>query len=259
MDLGLAGKVALVTGGSRGLGLGMVRALAREGCAVAVCARGEEALRTAVAQVAEETGATVAAFPCDITASGAGEQLVREVTGTFGGLDIVVHNAGGNRRKELTATTDADWEELARLNLHCHVGVSRAAVPALRARGGGAMLFVASIFGREAGGAGLAIYNATKSALISVAKILSLEVAADGIRVNSIAPGSIRFPGGSWDKRALADPEGIAEFVRQNLPLGRFGTVEEVADVVTFLVSPRASLITGACIQVDGGQSRSLI
>ena len=123
----------------------------------------------------------------------------------------------------------------------------------------GVILFMSSIFGREAGGKGLAIYNTTKSALISLAKIMALELAGEGIRVNSIAPGSIRFPGGSWDKRCIEDPEGMAEFISQNIPLGRFGSAEELADVVTFLASPRASLVTGACINVDGGQSHSLI
>jgi 3-oxoacyl-[acyl-carrier protein] reductase len=140
-----------------------------------------------------------------------------------------------------------------------HVRASRAAVPAMKEAGGGVILFVTSIFGREAGGKGLALYNTTKSALISVAKIMALELAADGIRVNSIAPGSIRHPGGSWDRRCLEDPEGMAKFVETNLPIGRFGTAEEVADVVAFLASDRASLVTGACLNVDGGQSRSLI
>jgi 3-oxoacyl-[acyl-carrier protein] reductase len=120
-------------------------------------------------------------------------------------------------------------------------------------------VFIASIFGREAGGSGLSIYNTTKSALISAAKILALELAPYNIRVNTVAPGSIRFPGGSWDRRMQEDPEGMQHFIAQNLPMGRFGTVEEIADVVTFLVSERASLITGACLNVDGGQSRSLI
>jgi 3-oxoacyl-[acyl-carrier protein] reductase len=137
--------------------------------------------------------------------------------------------------------------------------VSRAAVPPLREAGAGAILFIASIFGREAGGPGLSAYNATKSAVISLAKIMALELAVHGIRVNSVAPGSIRFPGGSWDRRCFEDPEGMAEFVRLNIPLGRFGRAEEVADVVAFLASERASWITGACVTVDGGQSRSLV
>jgi 3-oxoacyl-[acyl-carrier protein] reductase len=129
----------------------------------------------------------------------------------------------------------------------------------MRKGGGGAIVFISSIFGREAGGPGLSIYNATKSALISVAKIMATELAGEGIRVNSVAPGSIRFPGGSWDRRVREDPEAMQEFIEANLPLGRFGTVDEIADVVTFLSSERASLLTGACINVDGGQSHSLI
>ena len=166
---------------------------------------------------------------------------------------------GGNRRVAFAESSDRDWQEILEVNFHSHVRVSRAVVPHLRQRPAGVILFIASIFGREAGGPGLSIYNTTKSALISLAKIMALELAPEGIRVNSIAPGSIRFPGGSWDRRCREDPEGMAEFIRANLPLGRFGTAEELADVVAFLASPRASLVTGACLNIDGGQSHSLI
>jgi 3-oxoacyl-[acyl-carrier protein] reductase len=144
------------------------------------------------------------------------------------------------------------------LNFGSHVRFSRAAIPELKKQGG-AILFVSSIFGRETGGPGLSIYNTTKSALISLAKIMAQELGPDGIRVNSIAPGSIRFPGGSWDRRWKKDPEGMAKFAEENFALRRFGTAEEIGDVAAFLVSERASLVTGACINVDGGQSRSLI
>ena len=118
---------------------------------------------------------------------------------------------------------------------------------------------MASIWGREAGPPGLSLYTTTKSALISLAKSMALELAPEGIRVVSIAPGSIRFPGGSWDRRVEEEPEAMEEFVEENIALGRFGRVEEVADLAAFLASERASLITGACINVDGGQTKSII
>lgn len=257
MDLGLEGKVALIAGGSRGIGLAIARGLAREGCRLALCARGEDDLRRATVDLGA-LGAEVLALPVDITEGEAGIRLVDAVVDRFGSLDILVNNAGGNRRGNFADLDDDAWESILDLNFKAHVRLSRAAIPAMR-EGGGSIVFVASIYGREAGGPGLAIYNSTKSALISLSKIMALELAPEGIRVNSVAPGSIRFPGGSWDRRCRDDPEGMATFVEQNLPLGRFGRAEEVADAVTFLVSERASLITGACLNVDGGQSRSLI
>ncbi len=257
MDLGLKGKVAIVTGASRGIGKGIALRLAEEGCRTVLCARGAEALEAAAAEVGAKSETHAVAV--DVTAPDAPERLVRAALDAFGRIDVLVGNAGGNRRKPMEETTDADWEDLLDLNLKSNLRCSKAVIPHMRAGGGGSIVFITSIFGREAGGPGLSLYNTTKSALISAAKIMSLELAADGIRVNTVAPGSIRFPGSSWDRRVEADPEGMTRFVEQNLPIGRFGTVEEVADVVTFLASERAGLVTGACLNVDGGQSRSLI
>ncbi len=258
MDLGLGKKVAVVTGASRGLGRSIALGLAAEGCRLAVCARGEDALRTAAEEMRKE-GADILAMPLDVTETGSARRLIDAAAERFGQLDVLVCNVGGNRRKPFAATTDEDWDTVLEVNLKAHLRCSRVAIEHMRAVGGGAILFVASIFGREAGGPGLSIYNATKSALISASKIMALELASEGIRVNCIAPGSIRFPGGSWDRRVKEDPEGMRRFLKANLPIGRFGTAEEIADVAVFLLSERASLVTGACLNVDGGQSRSLI
>lgn len=258
MDLGLNGKVAIVTGASRGIGRGIARGLAAEGCALVLCARGAEALEAAAAEL-RTAGADVLALSLDVTAPEAGTRLAEAALHRFGRIDVYVGNAGGNRRKPFDETTDADWDELLTINLHAHLRTSRAVIPAMKAAGQGCLLFITSIFGREAGGPGLVLYNSTKSALISAAKIMALELAPFGIRVNTIAPGSIRFPGSSWDKRCHEDPDGMAVFIGQHLPFGRFGTVAEVADVVTFLASERAAWVSGACVNVDGVQSRSLI
>lgn len=258
MNLELEGKVAIVTGSSRGIGLGIARKLAEEGCSLSICARGGDALREAADEL-EALGAAVHALEVDLTVKDAPDRLIAETVERFGKLNLLVNNVGGNRRKMFADTSDEDWSDILDLNFMSHVRCSRAAIPHLRQGGGGAIVFISSIFGREAGGPGLSIYNTTKSALISVAKIMALELAGDGIRVNSVAPGSIRFPGGSWDTRVNEDPEGMRAFIESNLPIGRFGTVEEIADVVAFLVSERASLVTGTCLNVDGGQSHSLI
>ncbi len=258
MNLELEGKVAVVTGSSRGIGRGIAAKLAEEGCSVVLCARGRDALMETASEL-EAAGARVLPVEKDLTESDAPTQLIDKAVKRFGKLDILVNNVGGNRRKPFAETSDEDWYDIFDLNFISHVRCSRAAIPHLRKEGGGSIVFISSIFGREAGGPGLSIYNTTKSALISVSKIMALELARENIRVNSIAPGSIRFPGGSWDRRVDDDPEGMKAFVEANLPIGRFGTVEEIADVAAFLVSTRASLVTGTCLNVDGGQSHSLI
>jgi 3-oxoacyl-[acyl-carrier protein] reductase len=258
MDLELKGSVAIVTGASRGIGKAIALGLGREGCNLAICARGDAVLQES-AQEMRAAGVEVLASALDVTSSQAAESFAQAALERFGRVDILVNNVGGNRRKDFGDTTDADWEELIDLNFQSHARFSRLVIPTMKLQQSGVILFISSIFGREAGGPGLSIYNTTKSALISLAKIMALELAPEGIRVNSVAPGSIRFPGGSWDKRCREDPEGMEKFIAQNLPLGRFGTAVELANVVAFLASPKAALVAGACIAVDGGQSRSLI
>ncbi len=259
MDLDLQDKVALVTGGSRGIGKAIANGLAAEGCSVGICARGEETLRETAAELRSRHGVPVEAAVADVTDPDDAARFVDACREELGGVDVLVNNVGGNRRKPFDETTDEDWHEMFELNVNSAFRLSRMVVPDMRERGGGSIVFISSIFGREAGGAGLSIYNTTKTALISAAKIMALDFADDGIRVNSVAPGSIRFPGGSWDRRVKEEPEKMAAFIDDNLPLGRFGHSDEVADVVTFLCSERASWVTGACVPVDGAQGKSLI
>ena len=258
MDLRLNGKAALVSGASQGIGKYIATALAAEGCDVAICARSEDELNQAAEEISA-AGTDVLPVALDITEDGAAERFVEEAAARFGRLDIVVGNVGGNRRGAFMEMTDEDWQAIMDLNLNSHIRTSRAAIPHLRAAGGGAICFISSIFGREVGGAGLSLYNTSKAALISLGKVMAQELTPEGIRVNIVAPGSIRFPGGSWDRRVQEKPDEMKQFVEENLPIGRFGRAEEVADLVTYLVSERASLVTGACINVDGGQSASLI
>ena len=257
MDLGLDGRTAIVTGASRGIGKYIALELARQGSNVAICARTESDLDAAAAEIRDE-GAEVLALPMDVTETGEPERLVEETHNRFGRIDIYVGNAGGNRRGDFEELSDEDWEALINLNFMSHVRVSRAAIPHMRDVDDASICYISSIFGRELGGAGLSLYNTTKSALISVSKVMAQELAPE-IRVNSVAPGSIRFPGGSWDQRVKEQPEKMTEFVEENIAIERFGRATEVADTVAFLCSERASLITGACLNVDGGQSHSLI
>ena len=219
---------------------------------MAICARDSERLHEA----ARSLGSDVHAVPADVTQAGAVERFIESTASRFGGLDILVNNAGGGVGAGIEAP-DAEFAQALAINVLAGLRAARAAVPHLRRRGAGRIIFIASVYGRESGGR--AGYNLAKAAEISLAKSLARELGSDRILVNSVAPGSIMFPGGSWARRQQADPEGIAVFVKSDLPLGRFGTPEEVANVVTFLASDRASLVTGACWTVDGGQSRSLI
>jgi len=259
MDLQLTDKVAIVTGSSKGLGFASAKALAAEGCRVTICARGEARLKEAADELAQVAGGAdrILAVTADLSTDQGVADVVSRTIERFGGLDILINSVGLARGAGIADTSDLEWREALDQTLFPAVRASRLAVPHLQRRGGGVIIMIASIWGRESGGR--MTYNAVKAAEISLAKSMALQLAAGNIRVNSVAPGSIRFPGGSWDRRVLEDPTGMAEFVKRELPFGRFGRPEEVGAVVAFLSSPRASWISGASVTVDGCQSRSLI
>jgi len=253
MDLGLAGKIAIVTGSSRGIGLGIATALAAEGVDVVLCAREAERLEAAVATIGGPGRAL--GVPADMSTAEGVAAVVAAAVEQLGGLDIVVNNVGGSGARTIDDMDGDDLRAVLDRNLFPALDVSRAALPALRARGGGVIAMIASVWGLEAGGA--PSYNIAKASEISLAKAMARDLAKDGIRVFSVAPGSTLFPGGSWERRLREDPVGMAAFIERELPWGRFGTVAEIAETVAFLVSPRASWVVGTCVSVDGGQSRS--
>ena len=259
MDLELTGKTAIVTGSSKGIGFAIAKALLDEGAQVTICARGEERLAQAVTELREIPGGgdRLLAIQADLASEKGVADVIVRTTETFGGIDILVNNVAIARGADIVGTTDAEWSEAIDGTLFPAIRASRMAIPHMRRRGGGSIVMVTSIWGRESGGR--MTYNAVKAAETSLAKSMAQQLARDNIRVNSVAPGSILFPGGSWDRRQKDSPEEIAEFVRRELPFGRFGRADEVGAAVAFLVSPRASWISGASVPVDGCQSRSLI
>ncbi|BCS35166.1 short-chain dehydrogenase [Luteitalea sp. TBR-22] len=259
MDLGLAGQVAIVTGGSKGLGLASARALAAEGARVVICGRTRDTLDAAARELAAVAGTDehVLAVQADVSKADDLQRLVEATAGRFGGVDVLVNNVGLGKGGGLLDTPDEVWQQAFDQTLYPAIRASRLVVPHMQARGGGVILLIASIWGRESGGR--MTYNAVKAAEISLGKALAQQLAPSNIRVNSVAPGSILFEGGSWHQRQQADPVGIARFIETDLPFGRFGRADEVGDVVAFLASRRASWISGACITVDGCQSRSNI
>ena len=254
MDLGLANKVAVITGGSRGLGFAAAQAIAAEGAHVVICARGAEQLQRAVEQLRPgSTGGRVEGVVADVSTEDGVRKVIDGAITSFGRLDVLVNNVGSAKGADIESTTDAEWQEAIDQTLFPTIRATRLAAPHLRTHGG-AIVIVSSIFGREAGGR--MTYNAVKAAEISLTKSLALQLAKDQIRVVSVAPGSILFEGGSWWKRQQADPKGIGEFIARELPFGRFGRPEEVGAVIAFLSSPKASWVSGTTVVVDGCQSR---
>jgi len=256
MNLGLLDRVALVAGSSRGIGKSIAAALLREGCRVCITGRDASVLDATVHDMRRTYGDKVLGIPGDFAESSVINAALSTVNRAWGGLDIVVANLGSGRGKPGWKQEEDEWERLFDLNFFASVRLAQASIPYMQAHGG-SLLFIASIVAAEATPAPLP-YSAAKAALVNYSKNLSRIIAADGIRVNCLAPGNVLFPGGSWEQHLKNRREEVERFIATNVPQKRFGTPEEIADFAVFLVSPLAGFATGGCYIMDGGQTRKI-
>lgn len=256
MKLALAEKVVVVTGGSRGIGLGIARAFAEENAKVTMIARSAAALHEAATELAAETSKeAIYAITADATNPAEISKAFTDTVKRWGRIDVVVANAGGGRSVADALPAQGQFSAVWGNNFTSAEVVAREAIPHLE-KSQGNLLFIASIAGIEAFGAPTD-YSVAKSAVIALSKNLARKL-APRVRVNCIAPGNVFFPGGSWDEKVQKDPKKIEELIRTTVPMQRFGKPEEIAAAALFLCSEKADFITGSCLIVDGGQTTNL-
>ena len=262
MDLGLQGKVALVSAASQGMGRAAALSLAREGAKVAICARDQGRLDAAAEAIHKETNAEVLPFKADVSKAADIKAFVDAATAKWGGIDRLVVNAGGPPTGRIEALTEEQWTQAYELTFQSAVRLIRACAPSMKSRGGGSVVAITSISVKQPI-ENLLLSNTMRAAVVALVKSLARELASDKIRVNAIAPGWIATDRLKDLMRLRAEREKrknediVAEALRE-VPLGRFGEPQEVADLITYLLSERAVYMTGNIIQVDGGLYRGI-
>jgi 3-oxoacyl-[acyl-carrier protein] reductase len=259
MDLGLKGKIALITGGSHGIGLAVACALAAEGCRVAITGRNQDRLSAAATAIGRN-GPACLAIVADAADHAATASVVERIAKTCGGVDILINNVGGGGRwgSEIVEETPLEtWAEVHEKNAGAAVAYTRLALPHMRRTGWGRVVTIASTYGKEGGGRPW--FTMTKSAEIALMKSLAMTpyLARAGITFNTVAPGAIAIPDTGWAETEARDPQGFGAMLEKDYPQARLGTPEEVASAVAYLCSAQASHINGACVVVDGGKSAS--
>ncbi len=263
MDLELTGKVAVITGGSVGIGLAIAEGLAREGVHLALCARKEDRLNEVVGSIRQAHGVRCVGVPADVSRAEDIRRFVSRIEEEFGGADILINNAGTGSEETVLSATDERWQYYWDLHVMAAVRLSRALAPLMQRRGGGVILNNASICATQPLGYE-PIYNTTKAALVMFSKCLSNELIGSHIRVNAINPGLVMTP--DWRKTAGLLTQGtdvtvdayLDKIAKDNAPIGRFATPEEIANLFVFLCSPKAAYCVGSTYYIDGGWLKTI-
>ncbi len=258
MDLGISGKVAVITGGSSGIGSAVARGLAEEGVSLALCARDEESVKHTAAIIADTCKVKAIGVRADISKAEDVSRFIEEIKTGFGGADFLINNAGTGSEETILNASDEKWQYYWDLHVMAAVRLSRLLAPMMRSRGGGVILNNASICATQPLGYE-PIYNVTKAALVMFSKCLANEMIPYNIRVNAVNPGLVMTP--DWQKTAklltqekeITWEEYLDKIAKENAPIGRFATPEEIANLFVFLCSPRASYCVGSTFYIDGG------